>query len=220
MLMINELAVFLVVNMDDPLPAVHLRLKLKRNEKLKLAKGSNMMDPFFAEINASYNKIVEKCKNKHVNECVFPYVGENDEFREVDYRPFNDSIILNDKTVLSEAETANYIIENINSDWSLSAIEHLTNIYKEVTLYRLYTHMPFKLKFVIECKERTNDVVGPLKDSVINKINSDAIYRFVKHAQDWTFSMIWAAETGEDTYVSSDMLRLYFKLMEDLLEDM
>ena len=218
--MLKESAVFLVVNMDDPLPAVHLRLKLKRNEKLKLAKGSNMMDPFFAEINVLHSRIVEKCKNNQVNERVFPYIGENDDFREIDYRPFNGSVILNDRTVLSEENTANYIIEYINSDWALSAIEQLTNIYKEVTLYRLYTHMPFKLKFVVECKERTNDMVGPLKDSVINKINSDSIYRFVRHAQDWTLSMIWAAETGEDTYVSSDMLRLYFKLLEDLLEDM
>lgn len=218
--MLKESAVFLVVNMDDPLPAVHLRLKLKRNEKLKLAKGSNMMDPFFAEINVLHSRIAEKCKNKQVNERVFPYIGENDDFREIDYRPFKGAVILNDKTVLSEENTANYIIENINSDWALSAIEQLTNIYKEVTLYRLYTHMPFKLKFVVECKERTNDIAGPLKDSVINKINSDSIYRFVRHAQDWTLSMIWAAETGEDTYVSSDMLRLYFKLMEDLLEDM
>jgi hypothetical protein len=179
-----------------------------------------MIDPFFAEINASYNKIVEKCKNKQVNERVFPYIGENDEFREIDYRPFNGAVKLTDKTILSEEETANYIIEDINTDWALSAIEQLTNIYKEVRLYRLYTHMPFKLKFVVECKGRTDDNVGPLKDSVINKINSDAIYRFVRHAQDWTFSMIWAAETGEDTYVSSDMLRLYFKLMEDLLEEL
>ena len=218
--MLKELAVFLIVNMDDPLPAVHLRLKLKRNEKLKLSKGSNMMDPFFAEINATYDRIVEKCKNKQVNERVFPYIGENDEFREIDYRPFNGAIKLTDKMILSEEGMANYIIEDINTDWALSAIEQLTNIYREVTLYRLYTHMPFKLKFVVECKERMNNTVGPLKDSVINKINSDAIYRFVRHAQDWTLSMIWAAETGEDTYVSSDILRWYFKLMEDLLEEM
>lgn len=218
--MLDHLSVFLVVNMDDSLPAVHLRLKLKRNDKLNIAKGANTTDPFFGEVSDVYNRIVEKCKNKTVEERVFPYVGGDDEFREVDYRPFNNAVKLTDKTVLSEEDSANYIVENINSDWALSAIEQLTNIYKEVTLYRLYTHMPFKLKFVIECKGRTNDMVGPLKDSVINKVNLDAIYRFVRHAQDWTLNMIWAAETGEDTYVSSDVLRLYFKLMEDLLEEM
>ena len=206
--------------MDESLPAVHLRLKLKRNEKPSMAKGTNMMDPFFGEVDAVYGRIVEKCKNKTVEERIFPYVGGDNKFREVDYRPFNNAIKLTDKTVLSEDDSANYVVEDINTDWALSAIERLTNIYKEVTLYRLYTHMPFKLKFVIECKGRTSNVVGPLKDSVINKINLDAIYRFVRHAQDWTLNMIWAAETGEDTYVSSDILKLYFKLMEDLLEEM
>ena len=218
--MLKRLTVFLVVNMDETLPAVHLRLKLKRNDNIRLAKGTNITDPFFAEINAAYNVIVEKCKNKIVEERIFPYIAGDDGFREVNYRPFNDASELTDKTVLSEDDSANYIIENINSDWALSAIEQLTNIYNEVTLYRLYTHMPFKLKFVIECKERVNNTMGPLKDSVINKINSDAIYRFIRHVQDWTFGMIWAAETGEDTYVSSDILRLYFKLMSDLLDEM
>ncbi len=206
--------------MDEALPAVHLRLKLKRNEKLSMAKGANTTDPFFGEVDGVYGRIVEKCKNKTVEERIFPYVGGDDEFREVDYRPFNNAVKLTDKTVLSEEDSANYIVENINTDWALSAIEQLTNIYEEVTLYRLYTHMPFKLKFVVECKGRTNDMVGPLKDSVINKVNLDAIYRFVRHAQDWALNMIWAAETGEDTYVSSDILKLYFKLMEDLLEEM
>lgn len=218
--MLKCLSVFLVVNMDEALPAVHLRLKLKRNEKLSMSKGANTTDPFFGEVNAVYNKIIEKCKNKTVEERIFPYIGGDDEFREIDYRPFNNAVKLTDKTLLSEDDSANYIIEDINTDWALSAIEQLTNIYNEVTLYRLYTHMPFKLKFVIECEGRTNDIVGPLKDSVINKINLDAIYRFVRHAQDWTLSMIWAAETGEDTYVSSDILKLYFKLMEDLLEEL
>ena len=218
--MLKRLSVFLVVNMDEALPAVHLRLKLKRNDKLSMAKGANTTDPFFGEVNGLYNKIIEKCKNKTVEERVFPYIGGDDEFREIDYRPFNNAVKLTDKTVLNEDDSANYIVENINTDWALSAIEQLTNIYKEVTLYRLYTHMPFKLKFVIACKGRTSNIVGPLKDSIINKINLDAIYRFVRHAQDWTLNMIWAAETGEDTYVSSDVLKLYFKLMEDLLEEM
>lgn len=206
--------------MDESLPAVHMRLKLKQNAKLSMAKGANITIPFFGEVNEAYIKIVEKCKNKTVEERVFPYIGGDDDFREIDYRPFNNAVKLTDKTVLSEDDSANYVVEDINTDWALSAIEQLTNIYKEVTLYRLYTHMPFKLKFVIECKGRTSDIVGPLKDSVINKINLDAIYRFVRHAQDWTLNMIWVAETGEDTYVSSDILKLYFKLMEDLLEEM
>ena len=204
----------------DPFPAVHLRLKLKRNEKLKSIKEINNKDPFFATIDGTYKAIVEKCKNRKIEEYIFPYVGGEDEFREVNYRPFGNAIILTETTVLSEDEAANYIIDNINTDWALSAIERLTNTYKTVTIYRLYTHMPFKLKFVISCEERMNDFTGPINESIMNKINSDSIYRFVRQAQDWTLSMIWAAETGENTFYSSDIIHMYFKLMHDLLDDL
>ena len=206
--------------MNESFPAVHLMLNLKRNEELILSKGNNMNDPFFSNIDETYKEIVEKCKNKRVEERVFPYIGEDDEFREIDYRPFNKAIKLDSTTVLSESDTINYIIENLNTDWALSAVEQLTNIYKTVTVYRLYTHMPFKLKFIISCAERLNNKVGPLTHSVSNKINAGELYNFMRTAQEWTRSIIWAAETGEDTYVSSDILKLYYKLMSDLLEEL
>ncbi len=205
---------------NENLPAVHLMLKLKRNEHIRLAKGNNMGDPFFSNIDETYKEIVEKCKNKRVEERVFPYIAEDDDFREINYRPFKDSIKLDSSTVLPESDTVNYIIENLNTDWALSAIEQLTNIYKEVTIYRLYTHMPFKLKFVIGCSGRLNNKVGPLTQTVNNKINAGELYSFMLTAQEWTRSMIWAAETGEDTYVSSDILKLYYRLMSDLLEEL
>lgn len=204
----------------DPFPAVHLRLKLKRNEKIHSIKDFNNDDPFFGSIDETYRYIVEKCKNKRVEEHVFPYVGGDDDFREVNYHPFGNAIVLTDSTVLSDDDSTNYIINNINTDWALSAIERLTNVYKSVTIYRLYTHMPFKLKFVIGCEGRMSDYSGPIKESVINKINLDSIYRFVRQSQDWTLSMIWAAETGQNTFISSDIIHLYLKLMHDLLEEM
>lgn len=206
--------------MNEAFPAVHLMLKLKRNDGLRLYKRNNMNDPFFSNIDDMYKEIVEKCKNKRVEERIFPYIGGDDDFREIDYRPFNKSVKLTTSTVLPEDNNASYIIDNLNTDWALSAVEQLTNIYKTVTVYRLYTHMPFKLKFVIDCAERLNDNVGPLTQSVSNKINAGELYNFMRTAQEWTRSMIWAAETGEDTYVSSDILRLYYKLMSDLLEEL
>ena len=50
--------------MNETFPAVHLMLKLKRNDELKLSKGINMNDPFFSNIDDMYKEIVEKCKNK------------------------------------------------------------------------------------------------------------------------------------------------------------
>lgn len=205
---------------NENLPAVHLMLKLKRNEHIQLAKGNNMGDPFFSNIDETYKEIIEKCKNKRVEERVFPYIGEDDDFREINYRPFKDSVKLDSSTVLPESDIVNYVIENLNTDWALSAVEQLTNIYKEVTVYRLYTHMPFKLKFIVACAGRLNDKVGPLTQTVNNKINAGELYSFMRTAQEWTRSMIWAAETGEDTYVSSDILKLYYRLMSDLLEEL
>ena len=206
--------------MNETFPAVHLMLKLKRNDEPKLSKGINMSDPFFSNIDDMYKEIVEKCKNKRVEERIFPYIVDDDGFREIDYRPFNKAIKLSASTVLPEDNKVSYIIDNLNTDWALSAVEQLTNIYKTVTVYRLYTHMPFKLKFVIDCAERLNNNVGPLTQSVDNKINAGELYTFMRTVQEWTRSMIWAAETGEDTYVSSDILKLYYKLMSDLLEEL
>ena len=206
--------------MNEAFSAVHLMLKLKRNNEPRLSKGINMSDPFFSNIDDTYKEIVEKCKNKRVEERIFPYIGGDDDFREINYRPFNNAVKLTASTVLPEDNNVSYIIDNLNTDWALSAVEQLTNIYKNVTIYRLYTHMPFKLKFVINCAERLNDNVGPLMQSVDNKINAGELYTFMRTAQEWTRSMIWAAETGEDTYVSSDILKLYYKLMSDLLEEL
>lgn len=206
--------------MNEAFPAVHLMLKLKRNDELKLYKGINMEDPFFSNIDETYKEIVEKCKNKKVEERIFPYIGGDDDFREIDYRPFNKAVKLTASTVLPDDNNTSYVIENLNTDWALSAVEQLTNIYKTVTVYRLYTHMPFKLKFIINCAERLNDKVGPLTQSVSNKINAGELYTFMRTAQEWTRSMIWAAETGDDTFVSSDILKLYYRLMSDLLEEL
>lgn len=212
---------FLDINMNDAYPAVHLWLKLKRNDKIRLSGNScDTIEPFFNDIDEEQKWIVEKCKNNTVNERVFPYIGGDDDFREVNYRPFNNAIKLNNKTYLSEENTADYIIDDINTEWALSAIEQLTYIYKEVSVLRLYTHMPFKLKFVIMCREKIIDQTTPLTASVINKINLERLHDIMSAAQGWTKSMIWVAETGEDTYVSSDMFRLYIMLMSDLLDEL
>ena len=211
---------FLYINMNEAYPAVHLWLTLKRNEHPRLTERDNMMDPFFSAIDEKQKAIVEKCKNANINERVFPYIGGDDDFREVNYRPFNDAVKLTDKTYLSEDNTANYIIEDLNTEWALSAVEQLTHIYKEVTVVRLYTHMPFKLKFVIMCRSRLTDHTAPLTKAVINKNNLEELHAIMEATQAWTNSMIWVAETGDDTYVSSDMFSLYIKLMSDLLDEL
>lgn len=206
--------------MNDAFPAVHLKLKLKRNTQMVLVKGNNIDSPFFNSIDETHKEIVEKCKNKTLEEQVFPYIGGDDDFREVDYRPFNKAIKLDSSTVLPEDDSVSYIIGDLNTDWALSAVEQLTNIYKDVTIYRLYTHMPFKLKFVIACSERLNDNVGPLNGSVVNKINAGDLYKLMRCAQEWTRTIIWAVETGDSTYISSAVLRLYYYLMTNLLDEL
>ena len=207
--------------MDESNPAMHFRLKLKRNEKVHLAKGDNMNDPFFANIDIVQKKIVEKCKNERVSDIIFPYnLGASDEYREINYRPFRKAIELTDSIDLPIDNEASYIIEDLNTDWALSAVEQLTNIYKEVTVYRLYTHFPFKLKVVVHCKSRINDFTGPLTYTGLNKINLDELYMFMRYMQEWTLCMITIAETGEETDVSYDAIKYYLRLMSDLLDDM
>lgn len=206
--------------MDKSNPAMHLRLKLKHNKKVHLSKGDTINDPFFANIDTVQKKIVEKCKNKRINERVFPLISDIDEYREINYRPFNKAIELSDSTILPDDDNASYIIDNLNTDWALSAVEQLTNIYKEVTVYRLYTHFPFKIKVVVQCKTRLNNSTGPLTESVLNKINLDELYAFMRYMQEWAICMITVAETGEETFVSHDTLYYYLKLISDLLDDL
>ena len=207
--------------MDESNPAMHFRLKLKRNEKVHLAKGDNMNDPFFANIDTVQKSIVEKCKNERVSDIIFPYnLGASADYREINYRPFMKANELTDSTILPIDNEASYIIEDLNTDWALSAVEQLTNIYKEVTVYRLYTHFPFKLKVIVHCKSRMNDFTGPLTDTVLNKINLDELYMFMQYMQEWTLCMITVAETGEESTVSYETISCYLKLMNDLLDDL
>jgi hypothetical protein len=206
--------------MNRALPAAHLMLTLKRNEDIRLVKGNDNDLPFFDSIENIRKEIVEKCKNKTVEGKVFPYSDEDDDQREINYKPFSGAIDLDPSTVLPEDNSVNYIIKDLNTDWSLSAVEQLTNIYNSVTIYRLYTHMPFKLKFVIACTERVNDNVGPLTQSVSNKINAGNIYKLMRTALEWTRSIIWCAETDKDVYISNVILKHYYRLLSKLLEEL
>lgn len=200
--------------------AIHLSCKLKRNEKPVLAKGENMESPFFNDIDRLHKKITEKCKNKLVNERVYPFVSENEDDRDINYRPFSDAIELTSKTVLSDKDNASYVIQNLNTEWALSAIEQLCHIYNEVTLYRIYTHTPYKYKVIALCKERTSNETKPLTEMVLNKENLEDIHAFLDIVSRWTLSMIWIAETEDNTFVSSNALKCYFELMERLLDNL
>lgn len=200
--------------------AIHLSCKLKRNEKPVLAKGENMENPFFNDIDKLHKMIFEKCKNGLVNERVYPFISDNEDDRDINYRPFSDAIELTNKTVLSDKDNASYIIQNLNTEWALSAIEQLCHIYNEVTLYRLYTHTPYKYKVIAFCKERTSNETKPLTDMVLNKENLEDIHAFLNILSRWTLSMIWVAETEDNTFVSSNALKCYFEIMERLLDNL
>ena len=83
--------------MNETFPAVHLMLKLKRNDELRLSKGIKMNDPFFSNIDDTYKEIVAKYDDRGAD-C----------FEEIDKWEFYDKTKEHSSVVIQTGESALY----------------------------------------------------------------------------------------------------------------
>ena len=157
-------------------PSIHLKIKLDHNEKIQYD-DNNINDDkyktdFFENITKKMITINGLASDKEASSHVFPKELINKNCVPFDEpKTISPSLELSDELVLK--------IININNDYSLSIIEELCYIYKDVYLYRLFNNNPFELTFILHCTNKVKDIYELSFKKVINKINLDNIYVMV-----------------------------------------
>lgn len=192
-------------------PWIHLRAKLTRNKNLifgtDLQKQITISDeklvnqklPFFREIevlreNAIKSYIIDKdlivkrttFDAKKLSKNIFPK---------------NDIIELNENITKINLDKHNhgkiiFKLGNLNTEFNLSIIEELTNIYEETYIVDSYFDFHWTFPVYIICFNKISDKNNLSGKSIVNKINLSLINSFLRVYAYW---LIYISK-----YISSD----------------
>lgn len=194
---------------------IHMQIDILPNENVRFGDNSNSVTPFFSDIAAKmiqYNKFSE---NAAIKWALFPLIHETN------LLPFENAILLTPETVISDNTVSDYIIENINTDQGISLIEELSGIYKKVTLCRIYSHNPGKMKFIVHCVEKTKNILKLSFKTVLFKRNLYRIHEILYRLLQWDINKaIYFHEDLYETNIGIILHKDYFAIFEKICPEL